>query len=80
FAPVPIYVSEDFIHYYNVNSEFLLKNSRSRRNNRSCGECEACLRPVDCGACDFCMDKAKFGGCNTLRQKCRWKQCLQFAS
>ncbi|XP_078064128.1 uncharacterized protein LOC144490206 isoform X3 [Mustelus asterias] len=24
FAPVPIYVSEDFIHYYNVNSEFLV--------------------------------------------------------
>ncbi|XP_051864918.1 methyl-CpG-binding domain protein 1-like isoform X12 [Pristis pectinata] len=57
-----------------------LKGSRSRRNNRSCGECEACLRSTDCGSCDFCKDKAKFGGANTLRQKCRWKQCLCFAS
>ncbi|XP_067833887.1 methyl-CpG-binding domain protein 1a [Heptranchias perlo] len=80
FTPVPVFVSEDFVYYYNVNSEFLLKNSRSRRNNRSCGECEACLRPMDCGTCDFCKDKAKFGGSNTLRQKCRWKQCLRFAS
>ncbi|XP_051864917.1 uncharacterized protein LOC127566545 isoform X11 [Pristis pectinata] len=80
FIPHPLLVSEDLVHYYSVNSEYLLKGSRSRRNNRSCGECEACLRSTDCGSCDFCKDKAKFGGANTLRQKCRWKQCLCFAS
>ncbi|XP_059500082.1 methyl-CpG-binding domain protein 1-like, partial [Stegostoma tigrinum] len=80
FTAVPVLDSEDLLCYYNINSEFLVKTSRNRRNTRSCGECEACLRPVDCGSCDFCKDKAKFGGFNTLRQKCRWKQCLQFAS
>ncbi|XP_044539200.1 methyl-CpG-binding domain protein 1-like isoform X1 [Gracilinanus agilis] len=51
----------------------------SRRQNRHCGACVACLRRVDCGQCDFCQDKPKFGGCNQKRQKCRWRQCLQFA-
>ncbi|XP_053329105.1 methyl-CpG-binding domain protein 1 [Spea bombifrons] len=50
-----------------------------RRQNRRCGECEACLQKVDCGRCDFCRDKPKFGGRNLKRQKCRWRQCLLFA-
>ncbi|XP_078242578.1 uncharacterized protein LOC110081139 isoform X8 [Pogona vitticeps] len=49
------------------------------RQNRKCGECEACLLKTDCGRCDFCCDKPKFGGQNLKRQKCRWRQCLQFA-
>ncbi|XP_029467463.1 methyl-CpG-binding domain protein 1 isoform X7 [Rhinatrema bivittatum] len=51
----------------------------SRRRNRKCGECEACLQKIDCGKCDFCHDKPKFGGRNLKRQKCRWRQCLRFA-
>ncbi|XP_030049771.1 methyl-CpG-binding domain protein 1 [Microcaecilia unicolor] len=51
----------------------------SRRRNRKCGECEACLQKVDCGKCDFCHDKPKFGGRNLKRQKCRWRQCLRYA-
>nr|XP_033779853.1 methyl-CpG-binding domain protein 1 isoform X2 [Geotrypetes seraphini] len=51
----------------------------SRRRNRKCGECEACLQKVDCGRCDFCHDKPKFGGRNLKRQKCRWRQCLRYA-
>ncbi|XP_039176356.1 methyl-CpG-binding domain protein 1 isoform X2 [Crotalus tigris] len=59
-----------------------LKNSvHSSKNqqNRTCGECEACLLKTDCGRCDFCCDKPKFGGKNLKHQKCRWRQCLQFA-
>lgn len=49
------------------------------RNNRKCGQCEACVQLVDCGRCDFCRDKPKFGGRNLKRQKCRWRQCLRYA-
>ncbi|XP_025022173.1 methyl-CpG-binding domain protein 1 isoform X6 [Python bivittatus] len=59
-----------------------LKNSvhsSKSRQNRKCGDCEACLLKTDCGRCDFCCDKPKFGGQNLKRQKCRWRQCLQFA-
>nr|XP_033779869.1 methyl-CpG-binding domain protein 1 isoform X4 [Geotrypetes seraphini] len=55
------------------------KHFSSRRRNRKCGECEACLQKVDCGRCDFCHDKPKFGGRNLKRQKCRWRQCLRYA-
>uniref|UniRef100_A0A8D2JJ25 Methyl-CpG-binding domain protein 1 n=1 Tax=Varanus komodoensis TaxID=61221 RepID=A0A8D2JJ25_VARKO len=55
------------------------KNASKSRQNRKCGECEACLLKTDCGRCDFCCDKPKFGGQNLKRQKCRWRQCLQFA-
>ncbi|XP_054859398.1 methyl-CpG-binding domain protein 1 isoform X2 [Eublepharis macularius] len=59
-----------------------IKNSAhtsASRQNRKCGECEACLLKTDCGRCDFCRDKPKFGGRNLKRQKCRWRQCLHFA-
>ncbi|XP_048343756.1 methyl-CpG-binding domain protein 1 isoform X4 [Sphaerodactylus townsendi] len=59
-----------------------LKNSvhsSKSRQNRKCGECEACQLKIDCGRCDFCQDKPKFGGGNLKRQKCRWRQCLHFA-
>uniref|UniRef100_A0ACB8ENG0 Uncharacterized protein n=1 Tax=Sphaerodactylus townsendi TaxID=933632 RepID=A0ACB8ENG0_9SAUR len=40
-----------------------LKNSvhsSKSRQNRKCGECEACQLKIDCGRCDFCQDKPKF--------------------
>ncbi|XP_070597208.1 methyl-CpG-binding domain protein 1-like isoform X1 [Erythrolamprus reginae] len=49
------------------------------RQNRKCGECEACLLKTDCGRCDLCCDKPKFGGQNPKQQKCRWRKCLKFA-
>ncbi|XP_025022170.1 methyl-CpG-binding domain protein 1 isoform X3 [Python bivittatus] len=55
------------------------RHSSKSRQNRKCGDCEACLLKTDCGRCDFCCDKPKFGGQNLKRQKCRWRQCLQFA-
>ncbi|KAM6474726.1 uncharacterized protein PHA67_007089 isoform 13-T13 [Liasis olivaceus] len=57
----------------------LIVHSSKSRQNRKCGDCEACLLKTDCGRCDFCCDKPKFGGQNLKRQKCRWRQCLQFA-
>ncbi|XP_039176367.1 methyl-CpG-binding domain protein 1 isoform X12 [Crotalus tigris] len=55
------------------------RHSSKNQQNRTCGECEACLLKTDCGRCDFCCDKPKFGGKNLKHQKCRWRQCLQFA-
>ncbi|KAM4661949.1 uncharacterized protein O3C94_010596 [Discoglossus pictus] len=63
----------------NVQQKKSRKKFAGRRNNRKCGECEACLQKLDCGKCDFCQDKPKFGGHNLKRQKCRWRQCLRFA-
>ncbi|XP_025022175.1 methyl-CpG-binding domain protein 1 isoform X8 [Python bivittatus] len=61
------------------SSKKLIVHSSKSRQNRKCGDCEACLLKTDCGRCDFCCDKPKFGGQNLKRQKCRWRQCLQFA-
>merc|ERR1712098_661240 len=41
---------------------------------KSCGECNACLRP-DCGQCTFCLNKTKFGGPGRIKQKCSKRGC-----
>ncbi|CAH2316992.1 methyl- binding domain 1 L homeolog isoform X1 [Pelobates cultripes] len=75
-------IKKTFVNQEKMKNEEKVAHNQhcaGRRQNRRCGECEACLQNVDCGECDFCQDKPKFGGRNLKRQKCRWRQCLRFA-